>query len=255
MCSKSTRRLVICNQARHSMAADKLPHVLKEKWWVYVDDNDEDWTDLITFKKWLSRRAFVHEGFPAFKGERREEDQRSPNRDTCFSKALNFSASSNVKESKQMQNDHCRLADGAQVFNCPLFMSVNDLYAAVRNQRLCYGSLGKGHAVKNCKVNAWGINGCIKKHNKLLNSENQLDEGTHAVNLSGATVNQSNEVTSFFQIIPASIQNGGNRRNTYVFVDSGSTVSFIDQSIQEKLQAQDTNLTLNITGKHDTKDL
>ena len=42
---------------------------------------------------------------------------------------------------------------------------------------------------------------------------------------------------------------------TYAFLDSGSTVSFIDQSVQEKLQAQGTDVTLNIAGIHGTKDL
>ena len=133
---------MICNQARHCLlAVDKLPQVLKEKWWFYVDDKDEDWPDLIMFEKWLSRIAFVHEGFSAFKGERREEDRRGTNRDKRFSKTSNFSASSNVKETKQTQSDHCPLADGThKIWNCPLFrnMSVNDRYAAVRKQRLCY---------------------------------------------------------------------------------------------------------------------
>ena len=53
------------------MAVDKLPHVLKENWWFYADDKDEDWPDLIMFERWLSRIAFVNEGFRAFKGERR----------------------------------------------------------------------------------------------------------------------------------------------------------------------------------------
>ena len=148
------------------MAVDKLPQVLKEKWWFCVDDKDEDWPDLIMFENWLSRIAFVHKGFSAFKGERREEDRRSTNRDKRFSKTSNFSASSNVKETTQTQSDHCTLVDGThKIWNCPLFrnMSVNDRYAAVRKQRLCNGCLGKGHAIKDCKVNA-----CIKKHNRLL---------------------------------------------------------------------------------------
>ena len=57
------------------MAVDKLPQVLKEKLWFYVDDKDEDWPDLSMFEKWLSRIAFVHEGFSALRGERREEDR------------------------------------------------------------------------------------------------------------------------------------------------------------------------------------
>ena len=105
-------------------------------------------------KQWLSGMVFVHEGFSAFKGEQREEDRRSTNRDKWFSKASNFSASSNVKETKQMQNDHCPLADGTHIiWKFQLFtnMSVNDRYAVVRKQRLCYGCLGKGHAIKDCK--------------------------------------------------------------------------------------------------------
>ena len=79
--------------------------------------------------------------------------------------------------------------------------------------------------------------------------------GNHAVNVSAATINQSNEVTSFLQIVPVSIQSGGNRLNTYAFLDSRTTVSFIDQSVQEKLQAQGTDVTLNIAGIHGTTDL
>ena len=134
-------------------------------------------------------------------------------------------------------------------------MSVIDRYSAVRRQRLCYGVLGKGHAINDCKVTSCGINGCIKKHNRLLRSENQMDEGNHAVNVSAATINQSNEVTSFLQIVPASIQSGGNRLKTNDYLDSGSTVSFIDQSVQEMLRAEGTDVTLNIAGIHGTKDL
>ena len=123
------------------MAVDKLPHVLKENCWFYADDKDEDWPDLIMFERWLFRIAFVNEGFRAFKGERREEDRRSTNRDKRFSKTSNFSASSNVKETKQMQSHLCPLADGThKIWNCPLFrnMSVNYRYEAVRKERLCY---------------------------------------------------------------------------------------------------------------------
>ena len=83
-----------------------------------------------------------------------------------------------------------------------------------------------------------------------------MDEGNHAVNVSAATINQRNEVTSFLQIVPVSIQSGGNRLNTYAFLnDSGSTVSLINQSVQRKLRAQGTDATLNIAGIHGTKDL
>ena len=89
----------------------------------------------------------------------------------------------------------------------------------------------------------------------MLHSESQMEERNHAVKVSAAKFNQGNEVTSILQIVPVSIQRGGNRLNTYAFLDSGSTVSFIDQSVQEKLQAQGTKLTLNIAGIHGKNDL
>ena len=146
-----------------------------------------------------------------------------------------------MKENKQTQSNHFPLADGTQkIRNIPLFrnMRLNNRYAAVRKQRLCYGFLGKGHAIKDCKVNACGIDGCKKKHNRLLHSEKQMDKGSHAVNVSAAKINQSNKVTSFLQIVPVSIQTGGIRLNRYVFLKSGSTVSFLDQNVQEKLRAK-----------------
>ena len=78
-------------------------------------------------------------------------------------------------------------------------MDFNDRYRAVRKQRLCDGLLRKGHVIKYFKFNVCGINGCIKKHNRMLHSENQMDEGNQAVNVSAATINQSNEDTTFFR--------------------------------------------------------
>ena len=82
-----------------------------------------------------------------------------------------------------------------------------------------------------------------------------MNEGNQAVNVTPATSNQTNEVTSFLQIVPVSIQSADNRLNTYAFLDTESTVSFIDRRVQEKLRAQGTDVTLNIAGIHGTKNL
>ena len=115
--------------------------------------------------------------------------------------------------------------------------------------------MSRERACNQCKVHPCGIIGCTKKHNRLLHSANQIDEGSHTVNVCAATINQSNQVTSFLQIVPVSVQSGGNRLTTYAFLDSGSTVSFIDQSVKDQLQAKGTDVTLNIAGIHGTQDL
>ena len=187
------------------VAIEKLPPNMKEKWSFFVDECQEDRPDLTLLEKWLARMAFIYEGMPSTKSERKEDDRPNANKEKRFLKTSNISASSNSNETKQMQNNNCPLADGThKTWNCSIFKSMNvtDRYAAVRKQRLCYGCLGNGHAIKDCKVHPCGINGCTKKHNRLLHSENQMDEGSHATNVSAATINQSNQVTSFLQIVP-----------------------------------------------------
>ena len=191
-------------------------------------------------ENWLSRMSLVYEGISQPPRNVRKISGEMQAKLSSFLNPWISVRVQNVKDAQPTNNDHCPLADGTnKIWNCPLFknINVNDRYAAVRRQRLCYLCLGKGHAIKNCKVNACGINGFTKKHNRLLHSENQKDEGNHAVNMSAATISQSSEVTRFLQIVPVSIQNGSNKLNTYVFLDSGSTVSFIDQSVNEKLRA------------------
>ena len=240
------------------VAIEKLHPNLKQKWFFFVDECQEDRPDLNLLEKWLAQMAVVHGGMPSNKSERKEDDRPNANKEKQFLKSSNISSSSNANETKQKQNNNCPLADGThKIWNCPILKSrnVTDRYAAVRKERLCYGCLGKGHSFKDCKVHPCGINGCTKKHNRLLHSENQTDEGSHAVNVSAATINQSNQVTSFLQIVPVSVQSGGNRLTTYAFFDSGSTVSFIDQSVKNQLQAKGTDVTLNIAGIHGTQDL
>ena len=82
-----------------------------------------------------------------------------------------------------------------------------------------------------------------------------MDEDCRVVNVSAAIINQSNQVTSFLQIVPVLVQNGGNRLTAYAFLDIRSTVSFIDQSVKDQLQAKGTDVTLNIAGIHGTQDL
>ena len=240
------------------VATEKLPPNLNEKWFLFVDECQEDRPHLTLLEKWLARMAFVHEGMPSTKSERKRDDRPNANKEKRFLRSSNISASSNANETKQMQNNNCPLADGThKIWSFSIFkiMNVTDCYAAVRKERLCYGCLWKGHAIKDCKVLPCGINGYTKKHNRLLHSENQMDEGSHANNVSAATINQSNQVTCFLQIVPVLVQSGGSRLTTYAFLDSGSTVSFIDQNVKDQLQAKGTDVTLNIAGIHGTQDL
>ena len=54
-------------------------------------------------------------------------------------------------------------------------------------------------------MRAASMNACIKKENRLLLSKNQLNEGNHAAKVSAATINSSNKVMGFLQIVPVAM--------------------------------------------------
>ena len=144
------------------LAIEKLAPNLREKWFFFAEDCQEDTQDLIRLEKWLAQMAFVHKGMPSTKSVRKEDDQPIANKEKRFSKPSNVRVSLNANETKLMQNN-CPLADGShKIRNCPIFnsMNVTNRYASVRKERLCYGCLGMGHAIKDCKVHPCGKNGC-----------------------------------------------------------------------------------------------
>ena len=104
-----------------------------------------------------------------------------------------------------------------------------------------------------------GINGCRSKHNRMLHSEQKsastTEDSSQASNVSAAAIGKFNEVSSFLQIAPVSVRYGRRQLQTYAFMDTGSTVSFIDKSLRRKLQAEGNGVTLNVVGIHGTKDL
>ena len=104
-----------------------------------------------------------------------------------------------------------------------------------------------------------GINGCQSKHNRMLHSEQKsastTEDSSQASNVSAAAIGKCNEVSSFLQIAPVSVRYGRRQLQTYAFMDTGSTVSFIDKSLRRKLQAEGNGVTLNVAGIHGTKDL
>ena len=55
-----------------------------------------------------------------------------------------------------------------------------------------------------------------------------MDGSNHSVNISAATINKINEVTSYIQIVPVSIKNGGNRLRTFDYLDIVQRVSNYD---------------------------
>ena len=119
--------------------------------------------------------ALWHECYSAFNGVQKEGDRRSTRRDKRFPKTNKIDASLNVKET--MQTHHCPLADGPRKYwNYHLFRNMNaiDRYADEGEAMLMLRILGQMSCNQRIKVDSCGMNGCCKKHKRLLHSQNQI---------------------------------------------------------------------------------
>ena len=62
------------SSSTRQMAIEKLSPNLKEMWFFFVDECQEDRPGLTLLEKWLARITFVHEGMPLTKSEQKEVD-------------------------------------------------------------------------------------------------------------------------------------------------------------------------------------
>ena len=91
--------------------------------------------------------------------------------------------------------------------------------------------------MKNCKSDrVCGVNGCTKKHNKLLHSDflktekDKKSEEPSSQNRAGGSSMLSTGSSGFLQLIPISIGNEKRSVETIALCDTGSTVSFLDKT-------------------------
>ena len=128
------------------MAVDILHQVLKENYGFHVDDKYGP--HLICFKNGYQGG---HSYVICFCVQSTEKKRyRNSNRDKRFSKI----AGSNLKKTKQIQNDHSPLAEGRHnIWTHSLFrdMSVKDWYAAVTKMMASVIRVRVGHTIKHCK--------------------------------------------------------------------------------------------------------
>lgn len=175
--------------------------------------------------------------------------------------------------------DNCPVCSSncANVRMCPRFLSYdrNRRWRAVKDLRLCRCCLNRHddsqiETKRSCRVEC-GEGACKYYHHKLLhNYQGKRHDETHhleEVQLS----HRSSGNGHMFRIVPVKLQNGSNVVHTYAFLDEGSSVTLIDDSLLDDLQlhgpvvplslrwtgnttrveSRSRKVTLSVTGVHE----
>ena len=121
----------------------------------------------------------------------------------------------------------------------------------------CFLCLRPGHRASECKSKPCDIDGCGKRHNRMLHQTRKPSTKTDDKQTSSvANAASSMVVSSINGILPVvkiKLTNGQNSVETYALCDSGSSVSFMDKQIQKQLNVLGFKTQLSVVGFNGSK--
>ena len=129
-----------------------------------------------------------------------------------------------------------------------------DRYRKVKENKLCFLCFRGRHAVKNCKMKECGIDGCKRRHNRLLHQP----EETRKSNTTSTEIVETHASVSLntFGILPVykvELSNNGNRVKLLALVDSGSGLSWNENTSADQLNLQGVKRGLTFRGINGTE--
>ena len=239
-----------------SSALRKLPRELQNKWMTHALRGDSINKNMRVFSAWLKELARVQDNFRWQFGF--SNDKAKPNFNREKPKTTNFAATS---DSGSLPKTHCPLKDGEhKIWQCEKFrkMKIAERHEGVRKCNLCCSCLGfgQGKANRTC-----GKDGCSKRHNILLHSDDKKPNNQKESHTKGEMANNAdavftaNSCSGSLQIVPITLSSGKLSIEKRAICDTGSTLSFVDESLRDQLNVPGNSVTHNIAGINGTKEM
>ena len=246
------------------IAVSKLPLDTKRRWFAFIEapTKARRIANLVEFNNWLQEEAQVHERLVHCAPTSSKFETQT----TKFGKKPDFKKIPKPSESAFSSNDDktrtenkCPI-DGSnhRVWNCDKFknIKIDERYNVAKEKKLRFCCLADNHAAKDCprKINC-GVDGCEKTHNKLLHYKKR-SENLKPINKTEVTNLTSNveSIRGLMQIARVRIfGDEGQFEDTLVVCDTGSTQTWVDKDLLEKLELRGEPVSLNVTGNHGTQ--
>ena len=251
-------------------ALRKLPPELRTKWFFLAKSKNYYSADLCKFSEWLNEVAYVHDELMIqFKSLSKETSgPRDKVENTTFTtnkEPKNTTKSTN--EQKKLNTTtlkQCPLKDGDhKIGMCNKFkqQNANERYETLKKLKLCFCCLNS-HMIKDCKSErVCGVNGWTKKHNRMMHvdfeksEKDNKSEEPRSQNRAGSSSMLSTGNSGFLQLIPISIGSDKRWVETIALCDTGSTVSFMNQSLVSLPRLKGKESVMSVAGIHGLSDM
>ncbi|XP_062713779.1 uncharacterized protein LOC134290623 [Aedes albopictus] len=245
---------------------DRLPPTLKLDWAKCVRNNPAP--NLIDFSSWLYNtaedasavmvspstglrpRSTKKEGFL----NHHSETSPDVSRRQCVKSATESSTKSETSRICIVCKGTC-----SALHNCKRFneFSFDSKWATIKEHKLCRKCLRKHNG--NCRLKQQcGVNGCTYLHHPLLHGtrhasgeSNGPQQDPPRVETTSVNVHQG-QSDFLFRIFPVTLHGPHKTIRTYAFVDDGSELTLIEQSLADELGVKGTNIPLCLKWTGDT---
>jgi hypothetical protein len=217
----------------------KHPDFRQASWCHYGRLQGSDFPSLQEFSDWLEEVGDeVEFGYDPFEDKEKNENFNGKS----FKKDKVFAA--NDEEALEKKCLFCKKSYH-RVPQCQEFKkaSVEDRWSWVKRQRCCFGCLNYGHSAKECKLKKiCGIDGCEISHHQLLHKSRMMEQlQMNPVKCcSGSVVN--------LMVVPVTVMGPKKNVKTYSMLDTGSTLTLIDNSLAKEVGIRGDQKPLQFEG-------
>ncbi|GFG37463.1 hypothetical protein Cfor_02100, partial [Coptotermes formosanus] len=206
---------------------DKMPPLLKFRWYDYIADKADEDQDLNSMGKFLNKmadRCGPH-------ATQETVDKRPP---------MRRQAAHTTVDRIGMEKPpcpHCReehyLNECSKYLQAPTKMK----WQIAKESRLCYKCLQGRHRKESCKRPPCPI--CKRWHHKTLHYENKPEEpkqeNTEVANNVRLPANNTRSARAYLKMIPVEIYGPTGSKKVLALLDEGSTVTLLDSSIAAEI--------------------
>ena len=242
---------------------DKLPPQIKINWAIYKQTCTV--ISISTFSEWLFQIAqaandVTFEEISYFSGNNDQKQNRTRvNKHEESSRIASSSSScqSRTDSFKTVKLTKCFICNEGnhEVGSCSKFLSLNlnERWQIVKKNKLCSRCFGL-HNIRKCSFQSTcSINECQKSHNPLLHNGKSNETSTNVTNEAvkeGCLTHHLKKQHIMFRVIPITLYSNDKTIDTFAFLDEGSSLTLMEESIADELGLSGPNdsLCLKWTG-------